>query len=82
MKTRSFGNTGWNVAEIGLGTWQLGADWGDISDATAEAILAQAVESVVNFFDTADVYGLGISESRIARFLKQRSENILVATKF
>ncbi len=81
MKTRNFGNTGWKISEIGLGTWQLGADWGDISDATAEAILSQAIESGVNFFDTADVYGLGISESRIAQFLKHRSEKIIVATK-
>ena len=81
MKTRTFGKTEWQVSEIGLSTWQLGADWGDVSDASAEIILSQAVESGVNFFDTADVYGLGISENRIAQFLKQRSEKIYVATK-
>ena len=47
MKYRNFGNN--KVSEIGLGTWQLGADWGDVDDSTAEKVLATAVENGVNF---------------------------------
>ena len=82
MKKRIFGKTGAEVSEVGLGCWQLGgADWGDVSDEKALGILAAAVEAGVTFFDTADVYGNGRSESLIGRFLKQTSEPIFVATK-
>jgi len=63
MNTRSFGNTGRAVGEIGLGTWQLGANWGDVSDETAMATLRAAHDAGTTFFDTADVYGAGRSES-------------------
>ena len=80
--TRPFATIGWNVSEIGLGTWQLGADWGDVRDDEAIAILRAAADSGVNFFDTADVYGLGRSESLIARFLAERGrKDFYVATK-
>lgn len=69
------------VSEIGLGTWQLGGDWGTVDDAMAERILETAVEQGISFFDTADVYGLGLSERRIANFLKRHHGNIFVATK-
>ncbi|QPJ64894.1 MAG: aldo/keto reductase [Candidatus Nitrohelix vancouverensis] len=81
MKYRKFSSCGWEVSEIGLGTWQLGADWGKVDDATAERILETAVDCGINFFDTADVYGLGLSETRIQKFLAKRSEQIIVATK-
>jgi aryl-alcohol dehydrogenase-like predicted oxidoreductase len=82
MKTRLFGKTGWSVGEVGLGCWQLGGgDWGDVSDEQALAILRAAVESGVNFLDTADVYGAGRSETLIGRFLKQTKAPIKVATK-
>ena len=41
------------ISEVGLGTWQLGSDWGDVDDKTAMETFAAAVESGVNFFDTA-----------------------------
>ena len=68
---------------IGLGTWQLGADWGDVTEDDALAILRAAAESGVTFFDTADVYGDGRSERIIGRFLKesQPAGDLLVATK-
>ena len=74
MNYRTFGNTGWKVSEIGLGTWQIGADWGDVDDSTAEKVLATAVENGVTFFDTADCYGEGLSESRLGRFVKTLSK--------
>ena len=69
------------VSEIGLGTWQLGGDWGAVDDQTAAEIMETAVTGGINFFDTADVYGGGLSEQRIAKFLKQQNEDIFVATK-
>ena len=82
MKKRLFGNTGEKISEVGLGCWQLGgADWGDVSDEQALAILGASLDSGVTFFDTADVYGSGRSESLIGRFLKQGPKEIFVATK-
>jgi aryl-alcohol dehydrogenase-like predicted oxidoreductase len=81
MKFRNFDDGSEPVSEIGLGTWQLGADWGDLDDATAEAVLSAAVDSGANFFDTADVYGTGLSETRLGRFLKSHPEKLFIATK-
>lgn len=67
---------------MGLGCWQLGgADWGALDDARALAILNAAADAGVNFFDTADVYGAGRSESLIGQFLKRRPGRFFVATK-
>jgi len=82
MKTRLFNSTGFHASEIGLGCWQLGgSDWGALDDEKAFAILRAAVDAGTNFFDTADVYGNGRSETLIGRFLKNCSEKIFVATK-
>ena len=81
MKERPFGNKTRTVSEIGLGTWQLGGDWGSVTDREAEVILQTAVDHGVTFFDTADVYGGGVSEQRIARFLQQHEGRVFVATK-
>ena len=81
MQSRVFGKTGRSVAEVGLGTWQLGADWGNVTDEAALATLRAAVESGVNFLDTADVYGAGRSEQLIGRFLKETRAPLFVATK-
>jgi aryl-alcohol dehydrogenase-like predicted oxidoreductase len=67
---------------VGLGTWQLGADWGEVSETEALDILAAAVEAGVTFFDTADVYGDGRSEQLIGRFVNDNPDLVLtVATK-
>ncbi|SDT18670.1 aldo/keto reductase [Microterricola viridarii] len=82
MEQRTLGRTGRTVSVIGLGTWQLGADWGDVSVEDATAVLAASVEAGVTFFDTADVYGDGRSESVIGAFLRERpGHDITVATK-
>ena len=82
MHTRTLGNTGAAISEVGLGTWQLGsADWGEVNLADTQAILARSVECGVNFLDTADVYGMGHSERAIGDFLKTTSAELHVATK-
>jgi len=76
------GRTRRSVSVVGLGTWQLGADWGNVSEPEALAVLRAAVESGVTFFDTADVYGDGRSERIIGRFLKDNAgQGVMVATK-
>src|SRR5690348_15626807 len=70
MDERVFDRSGQQASVIGLGTWQLGADWGEVSEKDALAVLETAAESGVTFFDTADVYGDGRSEEIIATFLR------------
>src|SRR4051812_6512221 len=80
MKYRSFRGT--NISEVGLGTWQLGsADWGVVDEDEAFSILKKFTDAGGNFIDTADVYGMGISEQVIGRFLKTVDKEIFVATK-
>jgi aryl-alcohol dehydrogenase-like predicted oxidoreductase len=81
MKTRLFDGTGFAAGEVGLGTWQLGADWGEVSEETALATLRAAHAAGTNFLDTADVYGAGRSERLIGRFLRETRDRIFVATK-
>ncbi|MCX5214146.1 aldo/keto reductase [Kitasatospora sp. NBC_00240] len=82
MEQRVLGRTGRKASVVGLGTWQLGADWGDVREEDALAVLDAAVESGVTFFDTADVYGDGRSEQLIGRYLRERPDaGVLVATK-
>ncbi|WDZ82242.1 aldo/keto reductase [Micromonospora cathayae] len=82
MEQRTFGRIGRRVGVVGLGTWQLGADWGRVDETDALAVLAAAVDSGVTFLDTADVYGDGRSEQLIGRFLRSRPDaDLMVATK-
>jgi len=70
------------LSVIGLGTWQLGADWGDVSETEAADILAASVDAGVSIFDTADVYGDGRSERVIGAFLAANPQlDVFVATK-
>jgi aryl-alcohol dehydrogenase-like predicted oxidoreductase len=81
MKTRIFGHTGRAVGEVGLGTWQIGANWGDVTEETALATLRAAIDAGTTFLDTADVYGAGRSETLIGKFLKETRVPLYVATK-
>jgi len=81
MEQRTLGSTGKDVSIVGLGTWQLGADWGEVSEADARAVLEASVEAGVTFFDTADVYGDGRSEQIIGGYLRDSAAPVTVATK-
>jgi aryl-alcohol dehydrogenase-like predicted oxidoreductase len=80
MEQRMVGRLGRSFSVIGLGTWQLGADWGAVDPADAEATLESAVDAGITFFDTADVYGDGRSEQFNGALLARHPE-IFVATK-
>lgn len=82
MKKRLLGKTGFQISEVGLGTWQVGGSWGSIfNHENAETILNTAIDNGINFIDTADVYSDGESEKAVGRFIRSRSERIYVATK-
>lgn len=78
MEQRTLGRTGRTIGVVGLGAWQLGADWGTVEDPLA--VLEAAVEAGVTFIDTADVYGDGRSEQLIGEFLPSHP-GLTVATK-
>ena len=82
MEQRILARTGRPVSVVGLGTWQLGADWGEVDDKDALAVLDAAAASGVTFLDTADVYGDGRSEQLIGQFLAGNPGlALMVATK-
>jgi aryl-alcohol dehydrogenase-like predicted oxidoreductase len=82
MDTRSAARIGRDLSVIGLGTWQLGADWGDVSEADATAILDASASAGVTLFDTADVYGDGRSERFIGAWRAANpGHDVFVATK-
>ncbi|MBN6039606.1 aldo/keto reductase [Amycolatopsis sp. 195334CR] len=80
MEIRQVKRLGTGVSAIGLGCWQLGADWGEVGEHDALAVLETAAGAGVTFFDTADVYGDGRSEQLVGRF-RAHHDGVFVATK-
>ncbi|MCB0187668.1 MAG: aldo/keto reductase, partial [Caldilineaceae bacterium] len=80
---KTFGKTGWQVSTIGLGTWNIGNQWGEIDDVTAYATIHAAIESGMNLIDTADAYGIpyGLSEKRLGRALGGIRHQLYVVSK-
>jgi len=81
VKKRLLKKTGVEISEIGLGCWQLGGDFGPLGHDRAQAILREAHRQGINFWDTADVYGSGQSESRIAEFVESHNAKPVITTK-
>jgi aryl-alcohol dehydrogenase-like predicted oxidoreductase len=81
MEYRELGRTGWKVSALSFGAWAIGGTWGPTDEAESLAALHKAVEMGVNFFDTADVYGDGISERLLAKLKKEVRAPIYIATK-
>src|SRR5690349_17010178 len=83
MQFRALGKTGLSVSTISLGLWAIGGDqWGPVDDADSLGAIRRAWELGVNLYDTADVYGMGHSETLLARFLKTvPRDKVYVATK-
>lgn len=79
---RRFGRSDWQVSEISFGAWQLGGQWGPVNDDESIVALIASYESGVNFVDTAQMYGMGHSETVVGKSLRKWSgEKIYVATK-
>ena len=81
MKYRKFSDLDWNVSEVGLGCWQIGWCWGDVSDLDARELLKKALDNGVNFFDTSDTYGDGRSERFLSELKNLTKEKIYITTK-
>jgi aryl-alcohol dehydrogenase-like predicted oxidoreductase len=82
MNYRNLGKTGLKVSEVSLGTWQVGGGWGgEFDHASAETIINAAIDSGVNFIDTADVYDDGLSEAAVGSVVRSRRDEVFVATK-
>lgn len=89
MKYRKFGNTSLTVSEIGFGAWAIGGGamigttsigWGDSDDTVSEKAIYASLDAGINFFDTADIYGLGNSEELLGKTIGKNKE-IIIATK-
>jgi aryl-alcohol dehydrogenase-like predicted oxidoreductase len=89
MQFRNFGNTDLLVSEIGFGAWAIGGGamigntaigWGDADDKTSVKAIHAALDAGINFFDTADIYGLGHSENLFGKIIGERKD-IIIATK-
>ncbi|WP_088893375.1 aldo/keto reductase [Leptolyngbya ohadii] len=87
MDTLTIGNGGLTIKPLGIGTWQ----WGDslfwtygkeYDDSSVQQAFKAALDSGLNFFDTAEVYGLGKSESLLGQFIQQTDQPVYVATKY
>ena len=83
MIHRDFGRTGWKVSAIGMGTWNIGNQWGDIDDTTAWSTVRAAYDSGMNLFDAAESYGLpnGLCEERLGVALAGIRHNVYVVSK-
>ncbi len=79
---RKFGRTGWDISEVSFGAWQLGGQWGPVNDAESLATLVECYEAGINFVDTAQMYGLGHSETIVGKSLREWGHGtVKVATK-
>ena len=81
MKKRSLGSGGPMVSEIGLGCWSFAGAYGPTDETTSHRTLAMAQELGIDFLDTANVYGNGVSERFIGSFIKDRPNDFKIATK-
>ena len=81
MKYRKFADLNWNVSEIGLGCWQIGWCWGEVTDTDARALLKKSLDMGVNFFDTSDTYGDGRSERFLSELRNLTKEKLYITTK-
>jgi aryl-alcohol dehydrogenase-like predicted oxidoreductase len=86
MKYRDFGNTGIKVSEVGFGGWGIGGNehghsYGSTDDKVSLDAINKAFDLGCNFFDTADVYGFGHSETLLGKALKSKRDRVIIATK-
>ena len=82
MEFRQFGRTDLRVSAIGFGCWEIGGTYGPIDEGAFQRAVAQAIDSGITCFDTAEAYGMGVSEEALARALGGRRRDVVVATKF
>jgi aryl-alcohol dehydrogenase-like predicted oxidoreductase len=82
MERRQLGKAGPQVAAIGFGCWEIGGTYGRVDEGEFRRAVAQAIDSGITCFDTAEAYGMGVSEEALARALAGRRNDVVIATKF
>jgi diketogulonate reductase-like aldo/keto reductase len=82
MEYRRFGKTDLKISAIGFGCWEIGGTYGRIDESEFCRAVAQAIGSGITCFDTAEAYGMGVSEEALARALGPRRNQVVLATKF
>src|SRR5215469_13954165 len=82
MEYRPFGRTGLNVSAIGFGCWEVGGTYGRIERRQFDRAVHQAIDSGITCFDTAEAYGMGVSEDALAEALGPRRNRVSIVTKF
>ena len=81
VEYRRLGKTGWQVSAISMGCWGIGGHWGPVEEAEAIRTIHAALDLGINFFDTADAYGSGVSEELVGKALRERRADVYIATK-
>jgi myo-inositol catabolism protein IolS len=81
MKYRTLGKTGWQVSTISMGCWGIGGQWGPVAEDEAIRTIHTAIDLGINLLDTADAYGLGVSEELVGKAIKDWRDKVYVATK-
>ena len=82
MEYRQFGKTDLKISAIGFGCWEIGGTYGRIDESEFQRAVAQAIDSGITCFDTAEAYGMGVSEEALARALGRCRNDVVIATKF
>jgi aryl-alcohol dehydrogenase-like predicted oxidoreductase len=82
MEYRQFGKTDLKPSAIGFGCWEIGGTYGRIDEVQFQRALQRAIDSGITCFDTAEAYGMGVSEEALARALARRRKDVVIATKF
>ena len=82
MECRRFGRTDLEVSAIGFGCWEIGGTYGRIDETQFRHAVQQAIDNGINCFDTAEAYGMGVSEQALAQALGDRRQDVCIVTKF
>jgi aryl-alcohol dehydrogenase-like predicted oxidoreductase len=82
MEYRRFGRTDLKVSAIGFGCWEIGGTYGRVDESRFACAAQTAIDNGITCFDTAEAYGMGVSEEALARALGQRRREVVIVTKF
>ena len=81
MEYNNLGVSNLNVSKIGFGCWAIGGSWGSTDDKQSISTIRKAIDLGINFFDTADIYGFGHSETLLGKALGKKRKDVIIATK-
>ena len=82
MEQRPFGRTDISVSAVGFGCWEIGGTYGAIEETRFQDAVGRAIDNGITCFDTAEAYGMGVSEEALSRALGTRRSEVTLVTKF